>query len=374
MARKSKKIVILYASAGHGHEKAARAVDAVCRTNPSWDVKLVDVLDLTAMGFGKHYRALYFFLIKKFPGVWGFFYGLTDLSWVYFFVKPLRRINNRFFANKLETFLKNEAPDVVISTHFLGSEATSHLKKTGRIKSSLITVITDYMPHAFWIDSHTDAYAVATSMTKESMKRRGVVEEKIFITGIPIESKFYAQLDKQQAMESLGLKSSLFTVLITSGGAGVGIADDLVKRLSIVEPRIQQLVVCGTNKLLFEDLRERFGQSSSIRLYGFVENINELMAASDVVVGKGGGLTITECLCVGRPMVLFGAVPGQETRNVEQAVKYGAAKAAKSINQAVQFVLNFRQNKQMTNDALAAIENLRQEGSAHKIVKLAMEL
>lgn len=371
MASKT-KVLILYASAGHGHEKAARAVEAECRATGAYDVSMVDVLGLTSFGFGGHYRAFYFFMIRCIPWLWGFFYAVTDLSWVYSFVRPLRRLNNHFFARKLETLVSSEAPDVIVSTHFLSTEVVSHLKKKGRVNSRLTTVVTDYMPHTFWITAECDAYAVATQLTKEAMKRRRVPEEKIRVTGIPIELKFSTPLTRDDASRSLGLDPSAFTALITSGGAGVGIAGPLVDRLAILEPPIQQLVVCGTNKPLLAQLRSKYEGRPRLHFYGFVENIHELMTASDLIVGKGGGLTITESLCIGKPMVLFGAVPGQETRNVDQVVGCGAARAAGSLREVVEHVTVFRQDVRVYREAVTAIEKIRRPHSAREILRLAL--
>jgi len=371
MASKT-KILILYASAGHGHEKAAMAVDAECRASGTYDVNLVDVLALTSFGFGGRYRALYFFMIRRIPWLWGFFYAVMDQNWVYFFVRPLRRLNNHFFVRRLEALVESESPDVIVSTHFLPTEVVSYLKRKGRVNGRLTTVVTDYMPHAFWITTECDAYAVATQLTKEEMKRRGVGEEKIRVTGIPIELKFSMPLTRDDASRSLGLDPSVFTALITSGGAGVGIARPLVERLAILEPPIQQLVVCGTNKPLLAELRNKYAGRPRFHFYGFVDNIHELMTASDLIVGKGGGLTITESLCVGRPMVLFGAVPGQETRNVDQVAGYGAAKAAGSLREVVEHVTAFRQDVRIYHEAVTAIEKIRRPHSAREIVHLAL--
>ncbi len=368
-----KKILILHASAGHGHEKAAKAVEIECRNDPSNEVTLADVLEMTSLGFGKRYRTLYFFMIRWIPWLWGFFYEATDHPWVYCFIKPLRRLNNHFFAGKLETFIEAQAPDVVISTHFLASEVVSYLKRKGRVKCRLTTVVTDYMPHAFWITAECDAYAVATEITKDEMRRRHVPEEKVRVTGIPIDPKFSVAISRESVSRALGVDPAIFTVLITSGGAGVGMAGDLVDRLAILEPPIQPLVVCGTNQLLLAALRAKHKDRPSLHFYGFVNNIHELMTVSDLIVGKGGGLTITESLCIGKPMVLFGAVPGQETRNVDQIVRSGAARCARSLHEVVEQVTILRRDARLYREAVQAIEKIRSPYSTREILRMALE-
>jgi processive 1,2-diacylglycerol beta-glucosyltransferase len=365
------KILILYATAGHGHERAAKAVLEVCKRRGWTDAQALDTLKHTRYGFGPRYRTLYFFLIQKAPWLWGFFYGLTDLAWVYFLLRPLRRLVNHGFAADLERLILKESPDVVISTHFLASEVTGYLKRRRRLTARLFTVITDYASHAFWIVPETDGYAVATERTASELVSRGVGSGRVFVTGIPIEPKFAEARPRDLLVGLLGLRHDRFTVLVTSGGAAVGMLGPLTDRLLLLEPPLQVLVVCGTNHALRAALEAKHHGRPELRLFGFVDNIHELMTVSDVVVGKGGGLTLTESLVIGRPMVLYGAVPGQETRNVERIVGHRAAWRADSIPDAIERVVELRRNRVLYTETVREIEKIRSPHAAERVVEHA---
>lgn len=367
-----KKILILYASAGHGHKKAAEAVQEAARADASLDVNCVDILSLTRFGFGQRYRKLYLFMISSVPWLWGFFYYLADIPFVYFFLRPLRRLNNHFFALPLEKTMIDAKPDVVISTHFLSTETAGHLKKKGLIQSRLVTVVTDYLAHCFWLTPENDAYCAGSDETAEDLVRRGVAREKIRVTGIPIEPKFSMELSRDSLRRNMGLSPHAFTALLTSGGVGMAVLEPLLERLIIHEPPAQLLVVCGTNEAMRARLQTKYRGRPSLRLFGFVNNVHELMAASDIVVGKGGGLTITESLAMIKPMVLFGAVPGQETRNVRVVLKRKAAVLARSIADAAQCVRRFQKDSAFYQQTLQAIRSMRRPQAAKSVLGAAL--
>ncbi len=368
----TKKILILYASAGHGHEKAAKAVAEACAARGGLRVDCVDVLKHTSFGFGARYRGLYLFLIQSMPWVWGFFYYFADIPFLYFILGPVRRLNNHFFASGVEKLVMESSADVVISAHFMGCEVTAHLKKKGRTNAKLVTIVTDYLPHTFWIEAATDRYCVASDETKRDLERRGVPAENIVVTGIPIEAKFSSASPRETVRKAMGLSPSVFTVLLTSGGAGVVLLESLVDSLAIQEPPLQLLVVCGTNAKMRERLQQKHQERSNIRLFGFVDNIQELMSAADLVVGKGGGLTITESLAMARPMVLTGAVPGQETRNVVVMVRKGAASRANALVQVVAAISKYRTDAAFYQKTLRVIEAVRRPKAADGVLDTAL--
>lgn len=364
------KIIILYASAGHGHAKAAKAIAEAARLK-GCEVRCVDSLHFTRYGFGARYEALYLFMIRYTPFLWGAAYAMTDVRWVDAMIRPFRRWVNGFFGRTLEEWLVREDPEVVISTHFLGSEVVASLKRRGRLRSKLITVITDYLSHRFWEMDETDAYCVATAETLTQLKSRGVQAERVHITGIPVDPKFSVSIDREAIRASLGIKPKEFCVLVAGGGGGVGLLEPLVREFLKLEPSGQILALCGTNKALYERLLRLAEDRKNVRPFGFIENVHELMSACDIVSGKGGGLMITESLCVGRPMILIGAVPGQETRNVRTMVTLGAAKLAASPERARQQIQVFRRNSELYREAARAIGDIRRPHAARSVWELA---
>jgi len=369
-----KKILILHASAGHGHEKAARALEQACLdVLPQAQVRLYDVLTLTEGIFGRGYKKTYLFLIRYLPWLWGFAYYLTDFPWVYFFLRPLRRWVNHWAARRLEERILEERPDVVIATHFLPVEVVGFLKKKKLCHARLITVITDYLAHSFWLDKEVTCYAVGSEETREDLKKRSVLLEKILVSGIPVEKKFAQAVPRALARAKLSLDAEGFTVLVTSGGAGVGTMELLAKNLLASRRPIQLLAVCGTNQKLAEHLQLFAEKKNRLHVFGFVDNIHELMAASDLVIGKGGGLTVTESLCVGKPMILFGSVPGQETRNAHSMARQGAARIANSSNDVLRFTTEMMDSpellKEYANTALRLGHSQAAVDIVHKLIK-----
>ena len=368
-----KNILILYGSAGHGHEKAARAVEEAF-LSASMRVKTLDTLKLTAPFFvGDAYKKSYIFMIKHIPWFWGLVYYATDVPWIYSLLKHLRRLANACSAGPLEKLLIGENPDAVISTHFMASEVAANLKRKGKIKSHLFTVITDYMPHTFW-QSPADKFIVALPESKEALVRRGIAAESVEPLGIPTESKFSRMTGKEALAAKLKLDPKLFTVLLTSGGAGVGSVEKIVDGLLGSQKPMQILVVCGTNKELHRRLSLKTQYSRRLTVFGFVNNMDELMEVSDLVVGKGGGLTVTESLCKGKPLVLFESLPGQETRNARCLERHHAAGVARSAEEVVAQLLTFMEKPAQREKWLEGVRLIRKPNASQDLLALVRKM
>ncbi len=333
------KILILHSSAGHGHENAARAIEEACRSrDPRADIRCVDALEFAAPIYSKGYRETYFFLIDRLPAVWGFFYYLLDHPMTDAIVRPLRRLVNSVFGSGLEKFIVSERPSVIICTHFFPLEVAGRLKRSGKIDARLGVVVTDYLPHYFWVEGAADFYVAAIEETKIGLKERGVPESKVRVLGIPIESKFETLRPRAEAAAALGVQNDRFTALVTSGGAGIGPTSKITQELLLLPEPPQILAVCGNNRALFETLSALSRTDPRLKVFGFVKNMDTLMDASDVLIGKSGGLTLTECLSKKKPMIILRPIPGQETRNADCVKLYQAGLVAGSVSEAVTLV------------------------------------
>ncbi|OIO38170.1 MAG: hypothetical protein AUJ72_02945 [Candidatus Omnitrophica bacterium CG1_02_46_14] len=370
-----KKVLILYASAGHGHEKAAQAIYEACRDLPGGqtEVKLADTIKLASPFYGNIYRRSYMFQIQYIPWLWGVFYFGLDQAWIYGLMSLVRRFVNSLTAKRLERAIIEENPDTIIAVHFQSTEVSSHLKETGKIKSKLINLVTDYLPHHIWLAKYVDTYVVALKETKEKLMEWGVTAEKIKVLGIPVEKKFMTNLSISEVRSKLSLDPRAFTVLITSGGAGIGSMKNLIDGLVKLNKPIQILAVCGTNRALLEILKEKVKIYPLLKVFGFVNNMNELMSASDLVIGKGGGLTITESLSQGKPLLLFESIPGQESRNAECILKYKAGFVADSLSQAVQQVGELVSQPDKMESVKKGAAKMYVPDSASAIARLAVE-
>ena len=367
-----RKVIILYASAGHGHKKAAQAVlDAYRLLSRGVQAQTVDVLTFAPSFSGRFYGWIYLFLIRYLPWFWGFLYYGSDIGAVYAVLKPLRRVMNGSLLVGLEDWLVREDPAAIIATHFMPVEVVSHLKEKNKIGSRLITVVTDYLPHCIWTAKNVDAYAVAIDETKEALIARGVAGTKIHVLGIPVEEKFLQKHSKEALAVKLNIRGGIFTALLTSGGAAVGDTETIVKGLLGLEKPVQILVVCGTNQQLFKRLETLSQGQGLLKIFGFVNNMDELMEVSDVVIGKGGGLTITEAFAKGKPVILFQSVPGQETRNVSCVEKYQAGYAARSPREITTRVEELMNVPDKLETLRAGIRRISHPSAAEAIAQLA---
>ena len=370
-----KKVLILYASAGHGHEKAAKAIYEACQELPGEPItaKIADTILLASSFYGNLYRQSYLMQIKYTPWLWGIFYYSLDQDWIYGWMRWLRRLLNSVTARRLERLIIEENPSTIITTHFLSTEVTSRLKENGKTNARIINVVTDYMPHHIWLAKFVDIYVVALRETKEQLVKWGVPPDKIKVLGIPIEKKFMASVSSQEARLRLSLDPVAFTLLITSGGAGIGSMKNVIENLLRLKKPIQILAVCGTNKALFEGLSLKAKKYPMLKIFGFVNNMNELMAASDIVIGKGGGLTITESFSQGKPMILFQSIPGQEARNAACVQKYKAGFVADSLNEIVRKVDELLESPDELDSIRKGVREMYMPDTAGKIACLASD-
>ncbi|MFA5147113.1 MAG: glycosyltransferase [Candidatus Omnitrophota bacterium] len=329
-----KKILVVYATAGIGHKKAAVAVKkALDEVRPQdTEVSLIDALDYTNAFFKWTYLKVYLLAVNKLSLLWGFMYYLTDNYYVNLAVSKLRRLNNWANSKPLVTHLLKNQPEVIVSTHFFASEVASDLKRAGLLRSKIITVITDYRLHSWWVSDFVDIYVVSNEEARDDLMRWGIADSKIKVLGIPVEPVFSKALDKEKIKSTFELKSDIFTVLVIGGGFGVGPIEDIVKSAAAVPGPIQVIVICGHNEDLInrmKSLKERMG--IDLKVLGFVDNVYDFMEVSDIVISKAGGITVTECLAKGLPLIATSPIPGQETGNSDFVVKHGAAIRIKDV-------------------------------------------
>ncbi len=322
------KILIVYATAGAGHRKAAEAIYHGFKASAcSDDVVLVDSLDYANPFFRKSYSGVYTFLISYMSALWGFFFALLDIPFLRPAVRALRRVYNFINARPFEAYLQKEHFDYIISTHFLGNEVAAALKRAGKIRPAIIGVVTDFDVHSIWLADGIDCYAVASEWTREKIISMGVPKEKVAVTGIPTHENFSRKKDIAQLRTKMNMKQDRFTVLIATGSFGIGPIEAILEEIK----DFQVAVICGHNKNLYNRLKNR--ASDTIKVFGLVNNMDEMMGLSDIMITKPGGLSISEALVSNLPMIFFNAIPGQESNNVKVLASYGVGLSGCSISQ-----------------------------------------
>ncbi len=369
------KIFIVHAPAGAGHRRAAEAIkEAFDRSKCEHEVKLIDALDYTTPLFKRTYPWGYNFLVSKAPLAWGFFYYMFDFKPFQFFVRMGRLLINFINGAAFYRFILKEKPDCVIATHFFATEIISNLKKFKLYSGKLIACVTDYGVHAFWISREVNLYVAASEYSKKELIQKGIPSEKIRILGIPVLHKFTEKPDKDATIKKLGLKEGLFNILIMGGGLGVGPISKLVNVISKCACPFQIIVVCGKNLSLFRELETLAASSKMpIKVYGFAENVNELMDVSDVMISKPGGLGVSEAFVKGVPVLVTSYIAGHEAKNLKFLEKNGAGVGTKSVEETVQKLQVLYASTDLLNSMKAKAKLLGKPSAASDIVLLALE-
>ncbi|MFW5856869.1 MAG: MGDG synthase family glycosyltransferase [Planctomycetota bacterium] len=321
------RVLILSVKAGAGHFRAAQALEAAfAERYPELDVLHVDVLEYTNAAFRKGFKEGYETLAKDLPTVWGYLYDSLEEKPGNSRLKRLATLFDQMNARPLKKLVKKFDPDRIVCTHYVGAEVVCPRRRKGKLRAEVSVTLTDYDIHTMWIQQGVDDYFVATEEMAYALREKGIGDARAHVTGIPIVPEFTRDYpDKPTMRTRLGLDPEKRTVLVSAGGFGLMRADRTVAVLSDRLPEVQFLAVAGNAKKLEQQLRDvAADRPGRIHPFGFVDNMHELMAASDLAVAKCGGLTTSECLTMGLPMVIVKPIPGQEERNAVFLLERGA--------------------------------------------------
>ncbi len=326
-----KRILLLSASAGAGHLKAAEAMEKACRIRfPQAEVRNLDVLTLTPAPFRKAYSEGYLELVNRVPALLGLVYDRTNRGPVFDRLRlAVDRLNTRAFVDYVEGF----APDLICSTHFLPAQIVGHRKAKRGWTVPQALVVTDFEVHRFWVCPRVELYLTAREENRVHLQALGVAPARILATGIPIDPSFASRPETEGLRRRLGVADRLPLLLVLGGGFGVGPVEALVKDLwrHLGKGKAHLAVVCGRN----EALRGRLSDAARrapvpTKVLGFTTEMPAWMAAADLAVTKPGGLTTSEALARGLPLAVANPIPGQETRNAMMLYEEGAAISAEN--------------------------------------------
>lgn len=367
------KILLVHASAGHGHKKAAEALAAALTLeSPDVQIELMDGLDDFPQWVKKIYVGSYLYMITKAGWLWGISYAMSDCKATYPITAIKRRIFNRLFGWRLHQRIQNGGADAVVSTHFMPCEVAAAIRRSAPSKQKHFTVITDYLVHRFWILKETDAYLVAADATKTKLMAEGIPADKIRVTGIPVNPKFSKRTPVDEARRKLGIDLNTFTLLFTSGGMGATDITDWVKLALTTFKDIQVAVVAGSNPALKSRIDGIAASNARVKSLGFINNMDEWMDAADLIVGKAGGLTVTESLAKGKPMIIVAPVPGQEALNLEVLQKAGASYHAASPQSLCEIVRKYRESSEERAKVARGIQSLSRVESAREVARVVL--
>lgn len=373
----AKKILIAYATAGIGHKKAALAVrDALIAKNSGADVKVIDVLDYTNPFFKVSYPNVYLLLINKLILLWGFLYYTLDGKVSHYLLCWFREFYHVVNSFGLIKLIRDYKPDVVVSTHFLMPDVCYFVKKRYKLSMHVINVVTDYRAHSFWISRGVDSYVCAEDETFNDLTSKWQIpKDRVRTLGIPVEPKFSAPHDRSFFRKKLNIPEKNFTALILSGGYGVGPMSEIVSQLASVKEDLSVIVVSGHNEVLFNKVEEvKKKTDMQIINFGFVNTVDELMSASDIYIGKAGGISTAEAICMGLPLIYVRPIPGQESRNADLVIKRKGARRIKDILDIVPIVSELKQNKEKLNAMRQGIKTLQKNSASSEIADYILKI
>lgn len=339
------RILILSSNFGAGHFKAGEAL------LEEFNSQLAGRCEVVHLDFGSFFykktdylmRTAYLKMIRKTPELWGkIFKHTVDIPVESKYRKFVKGIGHKNLTNYIREF----NPDVIICTHFLPSGIVAEFKRKGFIDVPIVTVVTDYIIHGIWIHSGIDLYIVGCEEVYDRLRKRGIKPEKISLSGIPVRSRFEIPLEKKEARQKLGLDPHRQTIMVMGGGCGLmSKAKEIKQALLDVVALIpaQVMVVCGNDRELYNSFAQLAGESPIfVKCCGFVDNVDELMAAADILITKGGALTISEALTRGLPLIMFKPIPGHENGNAKFVEKSGgglAVNTSEELSDVLKFLL-----------------------------------
>jgi processive 1,2-diacylglycerol beta-glucosyltransferase len=323
------RVLLLSASSGAGHVRAAQALEKAFAARGDCAVEHIDAIKYVSKLFQRVYDKAYISMVRRAPELMGVLYERTDQPWQH----PRRRLAlDRLNTAPMIRMLKRAQPDLCVATHFLAAEIVAWLIAKRKLRAHNAIVVTDYDVHAMWLCRTVDRYYVAIDEAAEYLARIGVPREKLRVTGIPVDPLFAKPLDRAENRRALGLDPAATVILISAGGYGIGPIEQLVKDLLALQRPLQIVAIAGKAEKVrkrLEEISRDAGKlpSGALRLcaVGFTTDMDKYMAASDLLVGKAGGLTTSEALARALPMALIEPIPGQEERNADHLLEAGAA-------------------------------------------------
>lgn len=402
------KVVILSASTGGGHMSAAKAINEYL-SEKGVESKVVDTLEYISPLLNKTVTEIYEFLAKKYPHVWKIMYNTSNHR----IVNKIVMSSNSLISRKLLPLINAYKPDLIIATHPFATEMISKLKLSNKINTPMICVMTDYAPHRTWINSGVNAYVVANDDMIETMENMGADRSTIHSFGIPVDENFFGKKNKSKILTEIGLSPDIPTILIMAGSCGFANMEQIYRNLQTSSLRFQIIIITGKNPRLYGNMKnlisgveienkhrfipkfktphlnlknlrifkkltkkptEKLVVTKPTKIIYFTNEVSKYMAASDLIITKPGGLTISEALACNLPMALFDAIPGQEEENADFLVSNKMAVKLDCPNNNVEIIEALLKNPEKLNNMKFNCENFDKSNSLENIYNLIVDL
>ncbi len=332
MEKQPRRILLMYITRVSGHRQATVAIQKILKqVMPDAELMSINGFEYTYPILEKVVNKAYMGVIKRMPQIWDKMYDnpkLVKRS------KLIKEFLNKNSHKKLDKLFETFKPDTVICTQAFPCGMVAHYKTTFNLPFTLIGVLTDFAPHAYWLNPGVDYYVVPSEDAKNRFVGEGVAADAIRVFGIPIRMKFAERPDKKELARKLGLDAQAPTVLIMGGGQGLGPIKKVVKSLLKLPRDLQLIVISGVNTKLMEWLKKAQSKTNKkLIIYDYASNVDELMDVSTMLITKPGGMTTSESLAKGLPMIIINPIPGQEMHNTNFLIKKGIALRVDDIDE-----------------------------------------
>ncbi len=354
-----RRILLMYITRVSGHRTATIAIEKAIKTlDPTAEVMSINGFGYTYPILEKVVNRAYMGIIKRTPKVWDYLYDNPDV------LKRTQKLKNflhKTSHEKLSILFEQFQPDTVVCTQAFPCGMVADYKLAQRQPLTIMGVLTDYAPHSFWLHEGVDYYIVPSEDARWKFLLKGVDEQRIKLFGIPIHANFSVSKDKADIAKKIGIDLQFPTILIMGGGQGLGPIKEVVNALAGVKTPLQLVVVAGVNQRLIRWLK-RFSLPSDkrMKIYEYVDNVDEFMEVATLIITKPGGMTTSECLAKGLPMVIINPLPGQEMRNTDFLLQNGIAiRIDKTSDMAEEIELLLRNPRKLDDMRQAALAHGR---------------
>jgi processive 1,2-diacylglycerol beta-glucosyltransferase len=319
-----KRLILMYISEVSGHHSATLAIEETLRRlEPQAEILNINAFNYTNPISEKIVNRLYMGVIKRTPQVWEYLYDNIGVAKK---IENIKRLVHKLNSPKLKNLFDRFKPDCVICSQAFPCGMVADFKKVYGSDIPLVAVLTDYIPHSYWIYNKVDFYISPSEEVSERLIQKGVPQQKIKTFGIPFDPKFNEPIERNKVIKKLRLEQKLPIVLIMGGGQGLGPIKTILRSLEKIKLDFQGVVVAGANRKLYRNLKRKVKKyGKRISVLGYVDYINELMSISDIIITKPGGITTAEALAQRLPIVIVKPLPGQEANNTEYLIRKEAA-------------------------------------------------
>ena len=370
---RDKKILYLFSDTGGGHRSAANALIKTVEEIMGDNAPRQEMTDVFASSnkLISLLANLYAPVIKYCPFLWGALYHVTNNK---LYIVIMDKISDPFVSKKLQELIKEKNPDIIVSVHPVTNHIAAKAMKRINHNVPLLTVVTDPVTfHRVWICPQVDKIVLATEDAKTLCRKYGFGLDNIEVLGFPIDPKFFkTSSPKKELRETIGIAPGKFTVLFMGGGEGGGNIYEFISELNKGNLDIQLIIITGRNHLLKKKLEDNSSKfKCPMKIFGFTDQVADIMGASDLIITKAGPGTIIEAVSKSLPIILTSFLPGQEEGNVEYVLTMQLGDMVKDRKGIVQAVQNIMQPENYKR-RVSALRKENKPNAVYDIAKLIL--